>query len=215
MGGRGASSGGIAGGTGGGKITQVMTQSLISAREGNQAEVDQVLQAMRMVEDMYGVVVTDAQVATLGIQDAGVMAYYDINGNLAISSRYFDSATMNKAYDDCVNSGFHPSRGNKSGLEATAAHELGHRLTDVAGVNAGYGTWAVDKTAGEIVRKAANKIGYKSAAEMCAKISGYAKQNSAEAVAEAFADVYCNGLKAKKESIAVKNELDRYFKGVL
>ena len=46
---------------------------------------------------------------------------------------------------------------------------------------------------------------------MAAKISGYAKTNYAECVAEAFADVYCNGKNAKKESRAVVSELNKYY----
>ena len=49
-------------------------------------------------------------------------------------------------------------------------------------------------------------------AGMASKISGYAKTNPAETVAEAFCDVYCNGSKARKESKAIVNVIDGYLK---
>ena len=211
MGGRGASAGGFAGGGGIGANPRETT-SLVSAREGKRAEVDQALGVARDVQDRYGMDadVNDWQIARFG-KPTGVMAYYDSNGNLAINESFFDGAKMNAAYDACVKDGYHPSRGDKTGIEAVTAHELGHRLTDYIGVKTGMGDWQVDKVSSDIVRKAATRLGYKRAGDMASKISGYAKQNPAEAVAEAFADVYCNGSKARRESQAIVTELNRYF----
>lgn len=212
MGGRGASSGGWAGGGGGG-VNVGDTTSLISARERQQKEVDQTLTVLKDVYDTYGVQVMDAQIATLDGRSRGVMAYYDSNGNLAVNKDYFDAAKMDSAYDACVGSGFHPGRGNKTGLEAVVAHEMGHRLTHAAGASGGEpGNWDIDSTANSIVKAAARNAGYKDAASMAAKISGYAKSNAAEAIAEAYADVYCNGSRARKESRAIYNELDKRLK---
>lgn len=210
FGGRGAGSGG--GATGGLNAGHILsTKSLISERERYQKEVDQVMTVLRDVEKRYGVIVTDAQIATLDKAGASTMAYYDKDGNLAINEKYFDAAKMQAAYDACVDEGFHPGRGKKTGLEATTAHEMGHRLTDVAGVKAGNGEWSLDKTANQIVKQAAEKTGYTDTKAFAAKISGYAKQNHAEAIAEAYADVYCNGKKAKKESHAIVDVLNTYF----
>lgn len=161
------------------------------------------MSAVKSVYDDYGIDLSDIQIATLRGKDANVMAYYDSDGNLAVNKSYFDSKKMDAAYDRCVESGFHPDRGNKSGLEATAAHELGHRLTDT-----GKG---IDSTSRDIVQNAAKKLGYRNSANMAAKISGYAKHSMAECVAEAFADVYCNGKNAKKESRAVVSELNKLY----
>ena len=190
------------GGGGGGSVNPVDTTSLLSA-SGKQSEIKEVMSAVKSVYDDYGIDLSDIQLATLKGKDANVMAYYDSDGNLAVNKSYFDSKKMDAAYDRCVQSGFHPDRGNKSGLEATAAHELGHRLTDT-----GRG---IDATSKDIVQKAAKKLKYKNSANMAAKISGYAKTNYAECVAEAFADVYCNGKNAKKESRAVVSELNKYY----
>ena len=214
MGGRGASSGGSAGGGGsgsGGSVNPLSTTSLISAREDQRTEVDQSLTVFRDVESRYGVRVYDIQLAQLGPKDAGTLAYYSSGDNVAINQAYFDAAKMDKVYDRSVQSGFHPSRGNKSGIEAVTAHELGHKLTQQIGVNNGEGAWAVDKVAGRIVSRAARDAGYKNQAQLRAKISGYGKMNNAEAVAEAFADVYCNGAKASRESRAIINVLNSYF----
>lgn len=215
MGGRGASSSGGTGGGATGGITGanvVTTDSLISARGQYQNEVDQTLTVLRDVEKNYGVVVEDAQIATLQGKGArSVMAYYDNKGNLAINKNYFDAQKMDQAYDACVDAGFHPSRGNKTGLEAVTAHELGHRLTDVIGEKMGYGSWAIDKVADDIVTRAAKRSGHKSIESFRSKISGYGSGDNAEAIAEAFADVYCNGSKAGKESKAVVRMMNNYF----
>lgn len=118
---------------------------------------------------------------------------------------------MNAAYDKCVKSNFHPPRGKKSGLEAVASHELGHRLTEEVGRKMGLGDWQLDRASSRLVKEAKKSLGYKTMSQVTSKISGYAKQNHAEAVAEAFADVYCNGKKAKKESSAIVNALNSYF----
>lgn len=205
MGGRGASS--SVGKAGGGNVTVLSTDSLISQREGNRAEVDQTLGVLRDIHDRYGIDVEDAQLARLSAADAGVMAYYDANGNLAVNMAYFNSDIMNATYDKSVADGYHPGKGNKTGMEAVVAHEMGHRLTDAAA-----GGWSgLDSTADKIVAEAAKKLGYKNTASLTSKVSGYAKQNSAEAVAEAFADVYCNGNKASKASRAIVAELNKYF----
>lgn len=210
MGGRGSNFGGGSGSSGG-NVNVLSETSLISAREGNRSEVDQTLGVMRDIRDRYGVDVEDAQIVTLGGKDARIMAYYDAQGNLAVNKNYFDSAKMNDAYDRCVQNGFHPSRGNKTGLEAVVAHELGHRLTDAIGIKTGAGAWQVDATSNNIVRDAMKATGSKNAKDFRSKISGYGKTSNAEAVAEAFADVYCNGSNASRESRAVVDALNKYF----
>lgn len=211
MGGRGSGSSG-GGATGGLNPNDIISvTSLISDRERHQEEVDATLTVLRAVHEKYGVEVEDAQIAVLKGRGLTTLAYYDAEGNLAINQNFFNSARMDQSYDDCVKSGFHPSRGNKSGIEAVVAHEMGHRLTDMAGVNAGKGTWQLDSVAHDIVYRASRAAGYKNMDAFVAKISGYARQNRAEAVAEAFADVYCNGARARRESRAIVAELDKYF----
>ena len=211
MGGRGSSSsGGAYGGLNPANV--VSTTSLISAREGSRREVDQTLTVLRDVESRYGVVVEDAEIATLKGAGQRTMAYYDSAGNLAINKSYFDAAKMDAAYDGCVASGFHPSRGNKTGIEAVTAHEMGHRLTDAIGERTGRGRWAIDGVATDIVRQAARNAGYgRNVRQFTRRISGYAGTDHAEAVAEAFADVYCNGARASRESRAIVDVMNSYF----
>lgn len=47
---------------------------------------------------------------------------------------------------------------------------------------------------------------------MAKKISTYATHSNAEAIAEAFLDVYCNGKKVHKESQAIVNVINSYLK---
>lgn len=216
MGGRGAGSGGGGGGGGGtGGISGadiVSTTSLISERERQKTEVDSVLHVLYDIEKEYGVTVSDVQIATLRGRSANsVLAYYDASGNLAVNTNFFDSKKMNAAMDNAEKSGWHPPRGGKSGLEAVAAHEIGHTLTDVAAQKAGMGAWQLDQVSSKIVRQAAKSQGVK-VGELRAKVSGYGKTSNAEAVAEAFADVYCNGKKASAASRAIVGELNKYLK---
>ena len=212
MGGRGASGSGKAGGQGGSGARVLGTRSLVSEREGSREAVDQVLNTLKSLYRRYGVdsPVEEAQIAKFDKRGDGIMAYYDAGNNIAINEKYFDPAKMDEAYDLCVQSGFHPSRGNKTGLEATTAHEMGHRLSALLGEKLGYGSWAVDRVSDEIVKEAAQKLGYgKDTQKLMDKVSGYGAQNTAETIAEAFADYYCNGSKAGRESKAIYNILYR------
>lgn len=200
------------------KRSRVSTYSLISEREGKQTEVDQALTVLRSFYRQYGdeSVVTDAHIAKMSEANANVIAYYDGGSNVAVNERYFDTAKMDDAYDACYEAGFHPTRGNKPGIEAVVAHEMGHKMTDAVAQKLGYTSFlGIDPVAERIVREAAQASGVRGSGFMtwAARISGYAAQDAAEAVAEACSDVYCNGLRAKRESRAIMNVLNRYMRG--
>jgi hypothetical protein len=210
MGGRGAGSGGglpTGGGGGGGDV--ISTTNLSSERETYRSEVDQVLTVARDIQRDYGVIANDLQVAVM-TPGSTAMAYYDSSGNVAINRTYFNDAKIQQAYDNSIQSGFHPGNGSKTAMEAVAAHEMGHLLTAQAAERVGDRAWDV-KTAKTIVNRAVKSAGVKDAKTLANRISGYAKTNYAECIAEAFSDVYCNGRNARRESTAVVNELNRYF----
>ena len=214
MGGRGSSSssggGGGTGGVGAGDI--ISTTSLVSARESQAKEVDEVLSVFNDVYNEYGSQVNDIQIAVMDSK-SHAMAYYDFGDNIAVNAAYFNSAKMTSAMESCVQSGFHPSTGNKTAMQAVVAHELGHKLTaDVATKLGQSGFSGLDAAAGKIVREAKKKTGHKKSADLAAQISGYAKTNHAETVAEAYCDVYCNGSKAKRESRAIVDVINGYLK---
>lgn len=185
------------------------TRELVTQRGAMQTEVDEVLTAFSNVYDEYGYVVNEIQLATIGGKSKNTMAYYD-GSNIAFNESYFSKAKIEKSYDDCVKSGFHPSKGNKTALEAVAAHELGHGLTDK--VAAKMGISGIDNAATKIVNEARTKTKHRGVVQLAGKISGYATHSNAEAVAEAFADVYCNGRKAKSESRAIVDVVNSYLK---
>ena len=212
MGGRGAR--GASGRGGGGEGLNagdiVETKSFMSER-GNYS-ADDVLQAFKDVSDEYGYVVDDIQIATLTGKGQSVLAYYD-GSNIAFNQSYLKSGVMDKAYDACVDSGFHPGRGNKTALQAVASHELGHGLTDAVATKMGLtGAGKIDKAATAIVNEARKGTKHRGVVQMSSKISKYATYSNAEAIAEAFADVYCNGNKAKSESRAIVNVVNKYLK---
>lgn len=215
FGGRGSSSSsGGGGGTGGVSVGDILeTRSLVSEREGQRQLVDETLDVFNDVYNEYGAQVTDIQIAKM-TPGSPAMAYYDSEGNIAFNEVYFNSAKMNAAYTRSVQTGFHPSNGNKTALQAVAAHELGHKLTADVGEKlgqAGFGN--LDKVSNRIVSEARGRTRHKSASSMTSKISGYAKTSSAEAIAEAFSDVFCNGNKARSESKAIVDVLNKYLKG--
>lgn len=208
MGGRGSSSGvGIGGGGGGGERI-ISTDDLLSRRERQQTEVDQVLGVLRDINTQYGYEVDGLDVATLG-RGSKAMGYYEPgSNNIGINERFFDAQKIQQAYDKTVASGFHPSAGNKTGLEAVIAHETGHALTDVVAQKLGKD---FDATAGQIVGEAFKAKTSAGAKKIAGNISGYARESDAECIAEAFADVYCNGRNASKESKQIVNALKKYL----
>ena len=126
MGGRGARSGsekGRGGDAGVNPSDIVGTRDLIGLRGAMQTEVDETLTVFRDVMDEYGYQINDIELATMKGRDASVLAYYD-GSNIAVNQSYFNKAKMDKAYAECAKSGFHPSSGKKSGLEAVVAHDL-------------------------------------------------------------------------------------------
>lgn len=210
FGGRGASSAGAGGNI---SVNVANSTSLISERERNQKEVDQTLAAFKDVNEEYGYIIEDINLVTLQGKGAkSVIAYYDSNDKTISTNKYFfNAAKMDAAYDECVRQGFHPGRGNKSGTEAVAFHELGHALTDAYAAKNGISSF--EGAAGSIVSAAASKLGKGATSKSIgAKISGYAKKNASETIAEAFADVKCNGSKAKAESKAVVDVLNTGLK---
>lgn len=214
FGGRGASSGGDGFTGGGGGLNPaniVSTTSLMSEREKQQTEVDETMEVFKDINAEYGYIIDDVQIATLkGADGASTMAYYD-GSNIAINKTYFDKAKMESAYDSCVESGYHPPKGNKTALQAVTAHELGHALTDEVAKKM---TGVKGDPAKAILKEAKKTIGHKgNLGSMAGKISGYAKHSASEAIAEAFADVYCNGKTAYKESQAIVNVMNSYLKG--
>lgn len=214
FGGRGSSSSGGTGGGATGGISEsdiVSRTSLISEREGSQVLVDETMDVFKDVFDEYGTIVDDIQLATLKGAGMSALAFYD-GSNIAVNKAFFNE-NMTKAYDACVKSGFHPSKGNKTAMQAVVAHELGHKLTADVGVKMGKNGWTdFDSIASSIMKEAKKGTKHRKNSDLAKKISGYAKESNAEAIAEAFADVFCNGKKAKSESKAVVNVINKYLK---
>lgn len=201
------------GGQSEGSATIISTRSLVSDRERNQAAVDQVLAAARDIQEQYNVTATDLLIAKLSKSDDGVLAFHDAGGNVAINETYLNTTLMETAYKESVASGYHPSSGSKTAMEATTAHEFGHHIAYEIGLSKGAKEWdAVDKGSRRILQAAGKKLGYTNWTQIAGKISGYAKFNHKETVAEAVADVYCNGRGAKRESLAVVNAIHGLLK---
>lgn len=205
-------SGGRRGGGGGGGHA-ISTEAMMGYRDNpNMTDsVDETLEVFSEIYDQYGVAVTDIQLAKMDKRGSSTLAYYDMGGNIAFNETFFNSTKMNAVYDASVASGFHPSRGNKTGLQAIAAHELGHRLTAEAAVKMGMSRTDLDRAAKTIMEDARKTGKYKGVIQMGRKISGYATTSNAESISEAFADVFCNGSKANAVSKAVVNSLNKYL----
>lgn len=213
-GGKGGSGGGDEG-TGaikrdkGAKVGEILSStSMISMRENKRSEVDEALGVLRDVGDKYKTSVSEAFVTK--IKGGSAVAFYASNfDTVSINSSFFDSKKMNSAYDEMVKIGYHPSRGNKTGMEATVAHELGHKLT--ADAMEKLGAKNFDEASNMIVKEARKSTSHRGVVQMSNAISRYATASNSEAIAEAFSDVYCNGAKAKQESHAIVNTLEKYL----
>ena len=167
----------------------------------------EVTRTLKDFQDKYGLDYYNTRIADMK-NGTGVLAYYDGEG-IAINKEYLNSKTMNDAYKRCVESGFHPSNGSKTGMEAVVSHELGHGINGLIAESMGM---SLDKSAERIVNEAMKNSGHRDTKTFQSKISGYAKYNHAETVAEAMSDYYCNGRKASKESKAIQKVVDKYMK---
>ena len=199
--------GGLGGGGEGLRDSDVLgTSNLLIDTALDETTRGEVTRVLKDFQNEYGLNYNNTRIARLKA-GSNAMAYYDGEG-IAINKKYLDSKTMNDAYKRCVESGFHPSSGSKSGMEAVVAHELGHALNDVIGLKMGSD---IDKSAKTIVNEAMKNSRRTDAQKFASKISGYATKSYAETVAEAVADCYCNGKKAKAESKAINKVLNKYF----
>lgn len=206
---RGGRRGGI---TGGLKPDDILsTSNLLIDTKLDDVTRKEVTKTLKDFQDEYGLSYENTRIAKLKPK-SNALAYYDGDG-IAINSSYLNSKKMDDAYQRCVESGFHPKSGSKTGMEATVAHELGHALTDMVGVKMGNKQWFnFDKTSTAIVNEARKQTKHRGVVQMASKISGYARSSNAEAIAEAISDCYCNGSKAKAESKAIKSVIDKYLK---
>lgn len=145
-----------------------------------------------------------------GLDKQSTLGYWDpMNKTLALNQNFTDVDKMNKVYDESVKSGYHPGRGDKTGTQAVALHEMGHALTDHIAQKMGVAS--LDDAAQQIVNaayKASHATGGTKA--WAGKISGYAQESYAECVAEAVADYYCNGNNASAVSKAIMSQMNKY-----
>lgn len=212
FGGRGASGESLSSGSGK-NINILNTEDVWSYRHNrdNEPFVDEINKGVgRIATDFPGVMdnVNTVDAAELGGKDReGTLGFYG-DGQLALNQNYTDPDKMNNVYDKAVRDGYHPSRGGLSGTQAVALHEMGHALTDYYGKKMGTGD--LDASAKVIVNNAYKESNGKGGTKAWAgKISGYAKDNFAECVAEAVCDWYCNGKKSSSVSQAIMTELKR------
>ena len=152
-------------------------------------------------EREYGSAVKNIKLSVGTFNKPGVLGAYG-QDNLIMNQRYVKNANLTNAMRNT--DGFHPSIGNKTGAEAVAAHEIGHRLGEVAAQKAGI-------SQREIVQRAGQSVNIKTE-NMAGHISKYARSNYGETIAEASADVFCNGSKASKASQAIMTEVKRILK---
>lgn len=204
---KGSRGGRRAGGAGLNPNDILSTRDMISERHKNSL-VDEVLTVSRDLQNEYGISaqVNNFEIAKLKSK-ANAIAYYD-GENIAVNEKFMKSDTINKAYDECVKQGFHPSKGNKTAMEAVASHEFGHAINDAIGRKMGLD---IDSSATKIVNEARKQTKHRGVVQMASKISGYATYSNAEAIAEAVSDVYCNGKKARSESRAIVNVIKSYL----
>jgi len=207
FGGRGASSGG-AGPYGGGMgnsdtSVSVKTQHPLTDEisKGGGSFANEIMNTRDAFEREYGPAVKNMNLAVGTFNKPGVLGAYG-GDTLIMNQKYVKNANLTTAMKN--SDGHHPSIGNKTGAEAVAAHEIGHRLGEVAAKKAGISQRDIVERAGKTVNiKTENMAGH---------ISKYARSNYGETIAEASADVFCNGKKASKASRAIMSEVKKILK---
>ena len=206
FGGRGASSGG-AGPYGGGMegsdtTTRVKSQHPLTDEisKGGGSFANEIMDTRDAFEREYGSAVKNMRLAVGTFSKAGVLGAYG-GDTLIMNEKYVKNANLTKAMQEGAKTGFHPPIGKKTGAEAVAAHEIGHRLGEIAAKKAG-----IDQR--EIVARAGKAVNINTA-NMAGHISKYARSNYGETIAEASADVFCNGKRASKASKAIMAEVKK------
>ena len=154
-------------------------------------------------EAEYGSAVKQLKLSVGTFSNGSVLGAYG-NDNLIMAEKYVKNKNLTKAMKKAEESGYHPKIGNKTGAEAVAAHEIGHRLGEIASKRAGI-------SEREIVERAGKKVGIKTE-NMAGHISRYARSNYGETIAEASSDVFCNGKKASRASRAIMEEVKSILK---
>lgn len=174
----------------------------VAISRGSGIYANEIMNARDSMERTYSDIKNvNLSLATFG-SGSTLGAYGD--GTVYLARKFAQNQNLTDAMISAGNSGFHPKIGNKTGAEAVTAHELGHYLGERASAKSGI-------SAREIVDRAGKTIGVK-VNNVASKISEYARYNYDETIAEAFSDVYCNGNKASKASIAITNEIKKILK---
>ena len=141
--GRGSSKAGGVGKYGGGMegsdtTTRVLSRhpltDEISTGGGNFA--NEIMNTRDAFEAEYGSAVTQMNLNVGTFDKPGVLGAYG-SDTLVMNERYVRNQYLTTAMKAAQKDGFHPSIGNKTGAEAVAAHEIGHRLGEVAAKRAG------------------------------------------------------------------------------
>lgn len=165
---------------------------------GGTGFANEIMNTRDTLEREYGSAVKGIKLHTGMFSDSSVLGAYG-DDTLYMNEKYVKNAYLTEAMKNT--DGFHPKIGNKTGAEAVAAHEIGHRLGEIAAKRAGISEQ-------EIVARAAKSLKLKTA-NVAGHISKYARTNYSETIAEAISDVHCNGSGASKASIAISREIKK------
>lgn len=187
-------------GNGGGDFNEEPIGTAIANGAGLFA--NEIQTARDSLERDFGKLVGNARlsIANLGGDTLGMSGL----GTVTLNREYMENNNMTKTMKNAEKSGFHPKLNGKTGAEAVTAHEFGHHI-------AGQIERKTGVSQDEIVARAGKALGIKKTS-VASNISEYARYNYHETIAESFADVYCNGKKASRASIAVVNEIKKLMK---
>lgn len=169
--------------------------------KGGGSFANEIMNTRDAMEAEYGSAVKQMNLSVGKFRERGILGAYG-NDTLIMNQRYVKNKNLTDVMRDT--DGFHPGIGNKTGAEAVASHEIGHRLGEIAAKRAGI-------SQRDIVDRAAKKVRIKTE-DMAGHISKYARSNYGETIAEASADVFCNGRRASRASKAIMAEVKAILK---
>lgn len=164
--------------------------------QGGGEFANEIMRTRDAFEAEYGSAVKRINLEAAVFTDKSTLGAYG-GDTLYMNEKYIKNKYLTQAMQS--SGGFHPGIGDKTGAEAVAAHEIGHRLGEIAAKRANI-------SEKEIVSRAAQKLGLKTE-NMAGHISQYARSNYGETIAEASSDVFCNGRSAAKASQAIMAEI--------
>lgn len=209
------------------KNTYNVTLGIASLSKSDFEAVKEAIQSVEDVLKEFPQAQKALQTVDGGNYGGGTLAKATFQGYIRINNDYYDDKSrVDRTYAASVRSGYHPAGTTAKDI---TAHEMGHILEraliskdvfsqgdySVVRMKEAGGYWNKCTYASKVINEAVKAVKKtpegkgKLTKDLIAGVSGYAKQNRSETLAECVADYHANGSRANLLSVAVWNILKR------